>query len=152
MFNGKYTYSLDAKGRVSIPAKLRRSVKPEANDTFMMTIGTEKCIVVYPMDEWNKYAEKKLAALDDTNQEDAWILRYMIPNTIDDKFDTQSRLLLAKHLIEYAELEKEVLIIGLINKMEIWNPDNYEAYIKSNNTPFSEVLEKSMSKKRNEKE
>ncbi len=146
MFFGKYKYSIDAKGRISIPAKMRKSVNPSANDTFVMTIGTEKCIAIYPMDEWDKYTKKTLEILDDSTQKDAWVLRKMFSESTTDQFDTQFRLSLPKDLIEYAELEKEAKIIGVMNKIEIWNPEKYEEYINDERS-YADEVESTMGKK-----
>jgi len=135
MFYGNYKYSIDSKGRVSIPAKLRREVNPDANDTFVMTIGTETCIEIYPKDEWDILA-KKIKQLNSFNRKAARIKRLMFGNINIDKLDTQSRLLLPKNLIEYAGIEKEVLIIGNDEKIEIWNQKKYDEYLNKENELF----------------
>ncbi|MEE9429851.1 MAG: division/cell wall cluster transcriptional repressor MraZ [Melioribacteraceae bacterium] len=147
MFLGSYKYSIDSKGRISIPAKMRKSLKPEANETFIMTIGTEKCIVVYPLDEWKKLNEKILEKTEEFITLDDRARREMFSNATDDKFDTQARLLLPKHLIAHAELEKEALIIGVMNKIEIWDPKNYDTYRNGGEQTYSEMMENVMSKK-----
>ncbi|MFP4369781.1 MAG: division/cell wall cluster transcriptional repressor MraZ, partial [Candidatus Kapaibacterium sp.] len=65
-FKGQELFSIDNKGRVNIPAKMRKALSPDANDTFIITRGTDKCIYAYPMDEWKKYEEK----LENLNQYD----------------------------------------------------------------------------------
>jgi len=100
MFRGHYTYSIDSKGRISIPAKLRRQVVPEANDTFIMTKGTAACIDVYPQDEW-KIFEERLLKLDPFKPEEAKFIRMISQFAVDDKLDSQSRILLPNSLLEY---------------------------------------------------
>lgn len=128
MFRGQYTYSVDAKGRVSIPAKLRRHVAAEANDTFVMTKGTANCIDVYPLDQWQQF-EDKLLNLNPFKPNDARFIRMILQFATEDSLDSQSRILIPQNLIEYAKIEKEVLIIGALKKIELWNPKTYEEYL-----------------------
>ncbi len=144
MFLGSFKYSIDSKGRISIPAKLRKFVDPKANDAFVMTRGTNKCIDVYPMNEWESLVQSKLNNLNSFEPQEAMFLRMFLQQAAEDKLDTQSRLLIPKNLIEHAEIEKEVLILGAIKKIEIWNPKNYEDYLKTSELSFEEIARKVM--------
>lgn len=144
MFLGSFKYSIDSKGRVSIPAKLRKFVDPKANDGFVMTRGTNKCIDIYPMNEWESLVQEKLNNLNSFEPEEAMFLRMFLQQAAEDKLDTQARLLIPKNLIEHAEIEKEVLILGAIKKIEIWNPKNYEAYLETSKLSFEEIAKKVM--------
>ncbi|MEI7811639.1 MAG: division/cell wall cluster transcriptional repressor MraZ [Ignavibacteria bacterium] len=129
MFIGSVLHSIDAKGRFSLPVKMRKYVKPEANDTFVMTAGAfGKCISVYPMDEWKKLVELKLQGLNEFNRKDAMFIRSFLQKASEDTFDSQSRLLIPKNLIEYAGIEKDIFILGAVKKIEVWNPEIYEEY------------------------
>lgn len=144
MFIGSFKYSIDTKGRVSIPAKLRKFVSPDANDSFIMTRGTVKCIDVYPMDMWKELVESKLDKLNTFEPNEALFLRMLLTEAGEDKLDSQARLLIPKNLIEYAEIEREVFIIGAIKKIEIWNPSNYEAYLKTSELSYEEIAKQVM--------
>ena len=144
MFIGSFKYSMDTKGRVSIPAKLRKFVSPDANDSFVMTRGTVKCIDVYPMDMWKELVESKLDKLNTFEPKEALFLRMLLTEAGEDKLDSQSRLLIPKNLIEYAEIKREVFIIGAIKKIEIWNPANYEAYLKTSELSYEEIAKQVM--------
>ncbi len=144
MFLGSFKYSIDSKGRISIPAKLRKFVDPKANDAFVMTRGTNKCIDVYPMNEWESLVQSKLNNLNSFEPQEAMFLRMFLQQAAEDKLDTQSRSLIPKNLIEHAEIEKEVLILGAIKKIEIWNPKNYEDYLKTSELSFEEIARKVM--------
>ena len=146
MFIGSFKYSIDSKGRVSIPAKLRKFVSPDANDSFVMTRGTVKCIDVYPMDMWKELVEAKLDKLNTFDPKEALFLRMLLTEAGEDKLDSQSRLLIPKNLIEYAEIDREVLIIGAIKKIEIWNPKNYEAYLRTSELSYEEIAKQVMGK------
>lgn len=138
MFKGQYLYSLDAKGRVSIPAKLRKHVSPESNDTFIMTQGTDKCIDVYPLDQWN-ILEAKLLKLNLFNPEHARFSRLLLQNAFDDTLDSQSRILIPQNLLMYAGITKDVLILGVSTKIELWNPSVYENYLNSSEETFVQI-------------
>lgn len=144
MFIGSFKYSIDTKGRVSIPAKLRKFVDPKSNDAFVMTRGTIKCIDVYPMNFWEELVQSKLNQLNSFEPKEAMFLRMFLQQAAEDKLDTQSRLLIPKNLIEYAEISKDVLILGAIKKIEIWNPQNYEDYLRKSELSYEEIAKQVM--------
>ncbi len=141
MFIGSFYYSIDSKGRISIPAKLRKSLSPEANETFIMTRGTAKCIDIYPLDQWNDLAASKLNGLNTFSPKEAMFLRMFLQEAAEDKLDSQSRLLIPKNLIQFAGIEKEVFILGAIKKIEIWNPETYKKYIQENEESYGQIAE-----------
>ncbi len=138
MFRGEFKYSMDAKGRISIPAKLRKHVNPEAENTFVMTKSTNKCIDIYPLDNW-KVIEEKLEKLNPFVPEQARLIRTMLQYTVDDTLDSQSRILIPTNLIEYAGIEKDVLILGVLKKIEVWNPKIFEDYMNNSDKSFEEL-------------
>jgi MraZ protein len=138
VFKGQYIYSVDSKGRISIPAKLRKHVSPESNDTFIMTQGTEKCIDIYPLDQWN-VLESKLHQLNLFNPDHARFSRILLQNAFDDTLDSQSRILIPQNLLTYAGITKDVLILGVSTKMELWNPSVYENYLNSSEESFEQI-------------
>jgi MraZ protein len=144
MFIGSFKYSIDAKGRVSIPAKLRKYVTTEANDIFVMTRGTAKCIDLYPMDQWKELVAEKLNKLNTFNPQEAMFIRMFLQEAAEDKLDAQARLLVPKSLIEYAGIQKDVFILGAVKKIEIWNPETYESYIQENLTQYAEIAKEVM--------
>jgi len=120
-FIGEYAYSLDSKGRVNIPAKFRQSMSKDNQNTFVITRGLDPCVWVYPMEQW-KEIEINLRNLSSVKNIHRTFVRdtarYASPST----YDKQGRIKLTPSLIEYGSLEKDVLIIGTISKIEIWNP------------------------------
>jgi len=144
MFLGSFKYSLDSKFRVSIPATMRKFLKPEANDTFVMTRGTTKCIVVYPMDHWKELVASKLNKLNAFDPQDAKFLRMFLQEAAEDKLDSQSRLSIPKSLVEFADIKKEILILGVNQFIEFWNPENYDTYLKENSQPYDEIAKEGM--------
>ena len=126
-FLGQYNYSLDEKGRVSIPARFRREMSPEARETFIVTIGHDKCLFAYPLDQW----ERKSAILREqpmSNDEARMWVRWVSANATQAICDKQGRIMIPPHLIELARLEKDVVINGVLDRLEIWNPDLFVEY------------------------
>ena len=145
LFLGSFTYSIDKKGRVSIPAKMRKHLNPEANETFIMTrSATEKCIEVHPLDQWEKNIKMKIDLLNTFNKKSAAFKRFYLEMAIDDKLDGQSRLLLPQNLREFAEIEDEVYIIGVNENIEFWNPKKYKEYKDSQELTFEELAQEVM--------
>ena len=143
MFRGQFKYSIDSKGRISIPAKLRKQVSPEANETFVMTKGTAVCIDIYPLDQW-ALVEAKLLELNPFDPQDAKFIRMISQFASEDTMDSQSRILIPQPLIEYAKIEKEVLILGALKKIEVWNPKIYEDYINQTGETYEQIAAKVM--------
>ncbi|MDO8550371.1 MAG: division/cell wall cluster transcriptional repressor MraZ [Ignavibacteria bacterium] len=144
MFRGQFTYSIDSKGRISIPAKLRRHVSAEANDTYMMIRGTSTCIDIYPLNEWLLF-EAKLNKLNPFKPDEIRFIRTLLQHVAEDTLDSQSRILIPQILIEYAKIEKEVLILGALNKIEVWNPKIFEEYLKQSDETYEQIAAKVMS-------
>jgi len=130
-FIGEYAYSLDSKGRVNIPAKFRQSLSADSQNTFVITRGLDPCIWVYPLEQW-KEIENNLRNLSSVKNIHRTFVRdtarYASPST----YDKQGRITLTPSLTEYAGLEKDVLIIGMINKIEIWNPNTLKMVDQQN--------------------
>ena len=145
MFKGQFTYSLDSKGRVSIPSKLRKFISSEANDTIVMTKGTVKCIDIYPLDEWQKF-EARLDNLNTFLPKDSRFIRILLQNASEDTLDSQSRILIPQHLLEYAKIEKEVLILGVHKKIEFWNPKIYAEYLEEFPETYEQIAAQVMAK------
>ena len=124
-FIGEYAYSLDSKGRINVPAKFRQSLSEDNENTFVITRGVDPCIWVYPLSHW-KEIESNLRNLSSISKIHRTFVRntarYASPST----YDKQGRITLTPSLIEYADLDKDALIIGMINKMEIWNPNRLD--------------------------
>ncbi len=143
MFRGQFSYSIDSKGRISIPAKLRKQVSPESNDSFVMTQGTASCIDIYPLDQWLQI-EEKLLKLNPFDPKEAQFIRMILQLASEDNLDSQSRILIPQNLIEYAKIEKEVLILGALKKIEVWNPKIYKEYIEQTSETYEQIAARVM--------
>ena len=142
-FKGSYTYAVDDKGRVNLPAKLRKYVSPEANETFVVTRGFEKCLFVYPIDEWNKL-EHNLRNLSSYDPEHRRFIRALLELASESQLDAQARLSIPQELREYANIESEVRIIGTLDKIELWNPKVYDDYRNNQQEPYENIAAKVM--------
>jgi len=128
-FKGQADYSVDAKGRVAIPAKMRASLRPEAVGMFTMTRGFEPCIYPYPHDEWLK-KEDQYAALNQYDRRARHLIRTILMWADDVTLDGQGRVGLSKPLMEYAKITDRALIIGAMERIEIWDPETFQHYLE----------------------
>ena len=142
-FKGSYTYAVDDKGRVNLPAKLRKYVSPEANETFIITRGFEKCLFVYPIDEWNKL-EQNLRNLSSYDPQHRQFIRSLLELASESQLDGQARLSIPQELREYASIQGEVRIIGTLDKIEIWDPKIYQEYKNSQPESYEDIAAKVM--------
>ena len=145
-FKGSYSYSVDNKGRINIPAKLRKYVSPEANDTFVVTRGFEKRLFVYPLDEWNTL-EGSVRELSPSNSQHRFITRTLLQYATETQLDGQSRITIPKELLQFAGIEDQVLIVGVLERIEVWNPKEYDVYMKSQTDSYENVAQTVLHKK-----
>lgn len=142
-FKGSYIYSVDNKGRINLPAKLRKYVSAEANDTFVITRGLEKCLFVYPLDEWNKL-EQRLRSLSSYDPQHRYFMRALLELATESQLDGQARITIPQQLLNYAGIESEVRIIGALERIEMWNVRVYDEYIASQAESYENIAAKVM--------
>jgi MraZ protein len=143
MFSGSYLYSLDSKKRLSIPAKLRRNLQPESKDSFKITQGFGKCLDLYPIDEWLEI-EKRLSQLSEYDFDQVKLRRMILHTAMDVEMDNQARIILPQPLLQFAGIEGEVLILGNLRKMELWNPKIFEDYLNVSPEAYEQLAAKVM--------
>ena len=139
-FKGSYGYSVDSKGRINIPARLRKYVSTEANDTFVVTRGYDQCLYVYPLDEWTRL-EVEIRQLSSTNPKHRFFKRRLLEWATESQLDGQFRIIIPKDLLQFAGIENDVLIIGVLEHIEVWNPRIYEAYLKTQDESYETVAQ-----------
>jgi MraZ protein len=142
-FKGQELYSIDNKGRVNIPAKMRKALSPDANDTFTVTRGVDKCIVAYPLDEW-RVIEERLEKLNQYDEKNRYFLRILLMWGEEVSLDGQQRISLPKKLLEFAEIDTKVKIVGMIDHIEFWNPDEFDKYLNRYSESYESIAEKVM--------
>lgn len=120
MFMGEYNHTIDAKGRLIIPAKFREALGEE----FILTRGLDGCLSIYPMDEWKSF-EEKLKALPLTDKNARAFLRFFVAGATSCELDKQGRILVPSTLREFAGLEKEVVLTGNLTRIEVWSKEKW---------------------------
>jgi len=120
-FTGEYNNSIDQKNRLSIPAKYRKALSPVNNGTFVLTRGFDECLVLYPLDEWKK-VELQLGSLSSIKIKNRSFVRSIVRCAVHLKYDSQGRIAIPENLLKYAKIDKNVTIIGMIKKIELWSP------------------------------
>ena len=136
MLIGEYEHSLDAKGRLIIPAKLREDI----GEKFIITKGLDGCLFGFSQSEWTNF-EEKLKTLPLTNKNARDFVRFFLSGAIECEIDKQGRFLIASNLREYATMEKEVVIIGVGTRIEIWNRDKWKTYNSDENISADAIAE-----------
>lgn len=140
---GEHVCTLDSKGRLKLPSALKGQLAPEINGRFVVNRGFEKCLTLYPWDEWQKVSAKvnKLNTFEKKKREFA---RYFFRGATEVQLDAADRLLLPKLLTSYAGVEKELLLTARNNVIEIWNKDTYESLMAIDSDMFADLAEEVM--------
>lgn len=135
MFIGEYEHALDNKNRIIVPSKFRE----ELGNKFILTKGLDGCLYCYTLSEW-KVLEEKLKKLPLTNKNARAFVRFFFSGANELDMDKQGRTLIPQNLLEYAEIKKEIISIGVSNRIEIWSKDKWEEYNNSN-IDFDQIAE-----------
>lgn len=137
MFYGEYQHSVDAKGRVIVPAKFRDGL----GEKFIVTKGLDNCLFAYSPEEWSNL-ETKLKSLPFTDKDVRAFVRFFFAGATECEVDKQGRILLPQNLREYAGLEKDVYVIGVSTRVEIWDKAKWENYSGDENMSPDNIAEK----------
>lgn len=137
MFLGQYEHTIDDKGRLIVPAKYREPL----GDNFIITYGLDVCLFVYSLEEWKTLAEKlKLLPL---GQRDARAFkRILFSRATNCTIDSQGRVIIMKYLRDYARIDKEVMIIGVSDRIEIWSKDIWQKYFDKIEDSYEDIAER----------
>ena len=144
MFYGEYEHTLDRKGRIIIPSKFREAIKEHYVERFFVTRGLDKCLFMFAEDEW-KLQEQKFKAMPFTKSEYRRFNRLYFSGASELAPDKQARILIPSYLKDYAGIKRDVYIIGVSNRIEIWSRENWKDYYSSSKDAFEEVAEKMIS-------
>ncbi len=134
MFMGEYNHTIDAKGRLIVPAKFREIL----GDNFIVTKGLDGCLFVYPNDEWTRF-EEKLKSLPLTNKNARQFTRFFLAGAAACEVDKQGRILLPQVLREFASLEKDVVLVGVASRIEIWSRERWDESMNTYDGDMDEV-------------
>jgi len=135
MFMGEYHHTIDDKGRLTIPSKIRY----ELGETFVVTRGLDGCLFVYPKNVWDNIVRKyqELPNVKDARN----FMRFFLSGATDTQFDKQGRINIASPLIKYAELKKDCVVIGVGDRLEIWSEDRWNSFIDENEDNLSDIAD-----------
>lgn len=137
LFLGEYQHSLDSKGRLIVPARFREGL----GETFIVTRGLDHCLFAYPMSEW-KLIEEKLKSLPLTQSDARAFVRFFFSGATECEMDKQGRITLPLNLREYAQLDKDVVSVGVSTRVEFWSRNRWEDYVKQASESFDAIAEK----------
>jgi MraZ protein len=143
---GEYECRLDPKSRVMLPSSLKKQIPQEAQERFVINRGFEKCLVLYPKNEWDLISSdvNKLNLYNKKNRE---FVRYFYRGATELGLDGTSRLLIPKTLLDYAGIDKDLVLFAFSNRIEIWAKENYERLHTDEPEDFSSLAEEVMGRK-----
>ena len=136
MFMGEYQHSLDSKGRLIIPAKFRE----ELGENAVMTRGLDNCLFLFPQSE-GMVLEEKLKTLPLTKATARQFVRFLFSGATECDLDKQGRITIPQNLRDYAKVDKDVVVIGVSNRIEIWSRDRWEQYMQEAEDAYEEIAE-----------
>lgn len=137
VFIGEYLHTIDTKGRVIIPSKFR----DELGSKFIVTKGLDNCLFVYPQGEWKNF-ENKLKQLPLTSRDARAFVRLFFSGAIECELDKQGRITISQTLREHAKMNKDVVIIGVSTRVEIWSKEEWDHYNETADLSYDDIAEK----------
>lgn len=143
MFYGEYLHSIDRKGRLILPAKFREAAKGNFIERFFVTRGLDGCLFMFSEEEWRSQ-ENKFKSIPFTKQQARTFNRLYFSGALEVNFDTQGRILLSQYLKDYAQIKRDVVIVGVSNRIEIWAKDKWQEFYGNSRQSFEEIAEKLM--------
>jgi len=141
MFYGEYLHSIDRKGRLILPAKFREVAKGNFIEKFFVTRGLDKCLFMFSEEEWRSQ-EAKFKAISFTKQEARTFNRIYFSGAGEVVPDRQGRILLPQYLKDFADIKKDVVIVGVSNRIEIWSKDKWQEFYGNSRQSFESIAEK----------
>ena len=139
-FTSEYESKLDSKGRLVLPSRIKGQL-PEGSNELVVRRGFEQCLIIYPMVEFKKVFSK-ISALNEFNEEYRKLQRNFFAGTATVELDNTGRFVIPKNMLAYAQLDKDVILVGTGNKVEVWNPTVYEKFIIQDPGELSKLAEK----------
>lgn len=137
MFYGEYQHTVDPKGRVIIPSKFREGL----GEKFIITKGLDNCLFAYSSDEWSNL-ETKLRTLPFTDKDVRAFIRFFFSGATECEVDKQGRILIPQNLREHAGLDKDIYVIGVSTRVEVWDKSKWENYTSDDNVSADKIAEK----------
>jgi MraZ protein len=145
ILHGEYECRIDDKGRIILPAGLKKQIPPEAQEKFVINRGFENCLTMYPMNEWIEVSR-------DVNQLNLFVKDHRIfarnfnRGATELQLDASNRVLIPKTLLEYARIQKDLILSAFSNRIEVWAKEEYEQHLKMSDEEYANLAEKVMGK------
>ena len=143
MFYGEYFHSIDRKGRLILPSRYREVSKANFIEKFFVTRGLDKCLFMFSEEEW-RLQEVKFKSISFTKSQARIFNRLYFSGAVEAVADKQGRILLPEYLKDFAEIKREVVIVGVSNRIEIWAKDKWQEFYGGSRQSFEEIAEKLM--------
>jgi MraZ protein len=140
-FTSEYESKLDAKGRMVLPARIKAQLPEDGSNELVIRRGFEPCLIIYPMVEFKKVFSK-ISGLNEFNEEYRKLQRNFLSGVVTVELDNNGRFLIPKNMLTYAQIDKDATLIGMGNKVEIWNPTLYEKHLIQDPGELSKLAEK----------
>jgi MraZ protein len=141
MFYGEYAHAIDNKGRLILPSRIREVAKAHYVERFYLTRGLDKCLFMFAEEEW-KTAEQKFKGMSFTKQDARKFNRFYFSGAVEMVPDKQGRILIPTYLKDFAGIKRDVVIIGVANRVEIWDKNRWNEFYNANLDSFEETAEK----------
>lgn len=141
MFYGEYQHSIDRKGRLIMPSRFREAAKGNFIEKFFVTRGLDKCLFMFAEEEW-RLQEQKFKSVSFTKQESRIFNRLYFSGTVEVLPDRQGRILLPQYLKDFAEIKKDVMVVGVSNRIELWAQEKWVEFYGNWRQSFEEIAEK----------
>jgi MraZ protein len=140
-FTSEFESKLDTKGRLVLPARIKAQLPPDEGSELVIRRGFEPCLIIYPMVEFKKVFSK-ISGLSEFNEEYRKLQRNFFSGTATVELDANGRFVIPRNMLSYAQLEKDLILIGMGNKVEVWNPSIYEKHLIKDSSELSKLAEK----------
>jgi len=140
-FTSEYECKLDAKGRLVLPARIKAQLPEGGGHELVIRRGFEQCLIIYPMVEFKKVFSK-ISSLSEFNEEYRKLQRNFLSGVVTVELDSNGRFLIPKNMLTYAQVDKDATVVGMGNKVELWNPSIYEKHLIQDPSELSKLAEK----------
>jgi MraZ protein len=140
-FTSEYESKLDSKGRLVLPSRIKSQLPSGEGNELVIRRGFEPCLIIYPMVEFKKVFSK-ISGLSEFNEEYRKLQRNFFSGTATVELDANGRFVIPKNMLSYAQLEKDIVLVGMGNKVEVWNPSTYEKHLIKDTSELSKLAEK----------
>lgn len=140
MFYGEYNHGIDRKGRLILPARFREICKESGIEKFYITRGLDKCLFMFTEEEW-RVQEQKFKNLSFTKQESRSFNRLFFSGAVSVLPDRQGRFIIPQYLKDYANIKKDAIVIGISNRIEIWDTRSWQEFYANSSASFEQIAE-----------